>query len=506
MRGKLFFGSLLLLASVPSLVLADRPVTITFLHNNDLHAHIEPVTIARKKYGGYARIATLIKQYRASDPNPVFLNAGDVFQGTLYFNVYEGLADLSILNYMGVQAMAVGNHEFDRGPLPLATFGKNATFPLISSNINLDAEPSLKDLVKKSTVIDVAGEKLGIVGATTDSLLTIAVTGPTVTLNPLLNSIQKEVDALTSKGISKIVLLSHCGMEEDLALAKQLRNVDLIIGGHSHTPLGTPDLPGWPKARGPFPTIAKDATGRDVPVFQTWEWGKVLGRFKVDFDEKGQIVRLYDNAPIVVDESIAEDPTVRSMVEALRRPIAELQDKAVGETKSEILRSGKDSTAAQLIADAMLLATEKQGVVAAFTNGGGVRSGIDAGVITYGEVISVTPFSNTLVILDITGEQLLAALKHGVTEGGTLLPSVGTSYRRGSGGVSEVVIAGKPIDPKATYNICFNSFTAGGGDGHEVLKGIAKRTDTGIVDIEAMIEFIKAKSPLDLKPENRVKG
>jgi len=111
---------------------ADRPITVTILHNNDLHAHIEPTMIAKKPYGGYARIATLLKKYRATDPNPIYLNAGDTFQGTIYFNFYEGLADVAILNAMGLQAMALGNHEFDRGPKPLATFIQNATFPVLS--------------------------------------------------------------------------------------------------------------------------------------------------------------------------------------------------------------------------------------------------------------------------------------------------------------------------------------------------------------------------------------
>ncbi len=492
-----------------SFVVAQKPITITFLHNNDLHAHIEPTNIARKPYGGYARIATLLQRFRAQDKNVVFLNAGDVFQGTLYFNVYEGLADLSLMNLFAPTAMTVGNHEFDRGPAPLGKFAKGSSFgPLLAANLDVSGEPALKGMIEPSKVVEIDGEKLGIVGAITDDLLSISSPGPTVKVLPLEASVQKAVDALTAQGITKIVLLSHCGFGEDLQLAKKLKGVDLIIGGHSHTPLGIPALPGWPKAAGAYPTYAKGADGANIPVFQAWEWGKVLGRFKADFDAKGNLVKVTDNAPIVVDESIPEDPTAAAIIEALKKPIASLQNQPIGDTKVEIPRDrlpGGDRLMGNLIADAMLAATAKQGAVAAFTNTGGVRSSIDAGPITYGEAISVVPFNNTLVLLDLTGDELFRAIEFGVEKGGQLIPSRGTSYTVKGGQLVEVKIGGQVIDKAKTYRVCLNSFTASGGDGHEILKAAAgKRTDTGMVDIDAFVDFIKANSPLDPKSEGRI--
>src|SRR5690242_12879738 len=118
----------LLLTAIAS---ADKPIVVTFLHSNDMHAHVEGASIQKKLYGGYARQATLIKRLRASEPNVVLLNAGDTFQGTLYFNVYEGLADLAYMNAVGYDAMTLGNHEFDRGPVTLSNFVKRASFPVL---------------------------------------------------------------------------------------------------------------------------------------------------------------------------------------------------------------------------------------------------------------------------------------------------------------------------------------------------------------------------------------
>jgi len=502
------FAWILAVLATASAALADRPVTITFLHNNDLHSHIEPTIISRKPFGGYARIATLLKRFRAQDPNPIFLNGGDTCQGTLFYNVYEGMADVALLNAMGLDAMAAGNHEFDRGPKVFADFIKAATFPILSANVDAEADPDLKGLMKPSVVVTIGGEKLGIVGAMTPDLPEISSPGPNVKMKDLVSSLQAEVDKLTAEGVNKIVVVSHCGYGVERDYASKLRNVDIVIGGHSHTPLGTPELPGWPASRGPYPTVVKDATGRDVYVVQAWEWGKVLGRFKVDFDAKGEIVRFYDAAPIVVDETIPEDPVIASMVAAFKKPIAELQEQPIGNTANGISRdpiAGGERLMGNVLADAMLAATAGQGAVAAFTNSGGVRSSIEAGVITYGEAIAVAPFSNTLVILTLTGAELRAALEHGLTGGGLLLPSKGTSYKAQGGKITEAIIGGQPLDDTKTYKLCFNSFTASGGDGHNVLKNApGARTDTGIVDIDALVDFIKKNTPLDPKPEGRI--
>ncbi len=509
MRRPLALLSFALLASIG---LADRPITITFLHSNDLHAHIEPTLIRKVSYGGYARQATLIKQFRAKEKNVILLNAGDTFQGTFYFNVYEGLADLAILNALGYDAGTFGNHEFDHGPKTLAAYVKLATFPIVSANIDASGDPDLGPLVKPYTILTVGGERVGIVGATTPDASNISMPGPTIKFSEPFAPVQRAVDDLTKQGVNKIVLVTHIGYEEDQKLVARLHNVDLVVGGHSHSPLGTPTIDGWRNSEGPYPTLTKDADGVIVPIVQCYEWGKVFGEIKLSFDGNGHLLKVIEAKPIVVDKTIPEDPAIVSMIAAYMKPIAAQANAQVGSTVNAIPKEANaqgESLMANLIADSLLSAGQKGGAVAAFVNEGGVRASLEAGKITYGNAISVQPFGNTVVLLEVTGTELKAALEHG-TETGMLLPSHGTSYKiTGSqplgSRVSDVIIAGQPLDLSKTYRLAFHNFVSNGGDGHAVLKAAkGYRLDTGTLDIDALVDYLKAHSPLDLQPEGRV--
>jgi 5'-nucleotidase/UDP-sugar diphosphatase len=486
----------MLSALVLSVVAA--PFTLTVLHTNDMHAHFEPTRVSGKLLGGYARQATLIKRFRVSDPNVVLLNGGDTFQGTIFFNTYQGIADLAFMNAIGYDAMAVGNHEFDKGPEGLAAFANGAAFPILAANLDVTNEPLLSKRINLSATVRVGSETIGVVGAVTEELPTISFIGDNVKLRPLVASVQAAIDAFTAHGINKIVLVAHVGYREEQELAKSLRGVDVVVGGHSHTLLGSTGVEGLPT--GPdYPTVVKNRDGDTALVVQAWHWGLVLGRLQVTFDDAGKVAT-WTGAPVAVTDDIPEDPTIASMVRAFLIPIAAVKDKVIGSTAKEIAR-GDDQTMANLIADAQLEATKRFGSVAAFINAGGVRSGIDEGEITYGEALSVQPFGNTLVVMDVKGSELAAALARG--GGGTLHPSSGTTYTQGG---KDIVIAGQPFDPNKTYRITVNNFTAGGGDNHLELKGAqGARTDTGIVDVDALIECISKRSPLDLKPELRIR-
>jgi len=494
---------------IPTIAFADKPITITFFDTNDLHAHIKPTLIRGKTYGGYARIATIIREARAKDKNVVLLNAGDTFQGTLYFNTYEGLADGAILSAIGVDAGTVGNHEFDRGPDVLATYAASIGWPLTTANLDLTREPRLRGKIAKYVVIKVGGEKVGIVGAVTPDTPNISSPGPNIDFRDVVPTVQASVDELTSSGVNKIVVVTHCGYEEDQKMVTQLRDVDLVVGGHSHTALGTPEINGWMKSQGPFPTIIKDLKGVEVPIVQAYEWGKVLGKIQIEFDGKGKVKKIKEAKAIVIDDTIPEDSRIKALVAAFERPILAIQNAPVGEAKVSLdrERNDADSLMADIVADAMQAKTAPLGSVASFINKGGVRAAIEAGKITYGQAVSVMPFNNTFTLLDLTGAELKAALLEGVNsngQGGLLIPSDGTSYRV-VGGDIQVTIAGQPIDPAKTYRITLLGFTASGGDSHFILRDAkGRRVDTGLTDIDAFVDYLKAHSPLDPKPAGRV--
>lgn len=474
-------------------VLAAADFTTTILHVNDTHDRIEPTIIQGKPYGGMPRLATLVAQHRASEPNAIVLHAGDAFQGTLYFNVYEGLADLAFFNALPLDAMAVGNHEFDKGPGALSAFARGARFPLLSANLNVDAEPLLKGLIQPTTILTRGRERIGIVGAITPTLPTISNPGPNITLRDLNQSLQAEIDSLTRAGVNKIVLLTHVGYMEEQELARTLRNVDVIVGGHSHTLLGTTTAPGWPESRGPYPTVIDNPDKGKTLVVASWEGEKVLGRLQVTFDSRGRVKKWGTSQPIVVDETVPEDPALKALVEAFQKPIAQQRDRKIAEAGGAL----RGAELGRIIADGMLAATAKQNVVAALMNTGGVRAALEPGDITFGMAISVQPFNNTLVVMDLTGAQLKDTLEiRQVWTSSTLRYTFDAARPQGSR-VSGLLLNGQPVDPAVTYRITVNNFMAGGGDDFITLKNsTGYRLDTGLLDIDTFVDYLAAHSPV----------
>ncbi|RJF71983.1 multifunctional 2',3'-cyclic-nucleotide 2'-phosphodiesterase/5'-nucleotidase/3'-nucleotidase [Deinococcus cavernae] len=509
-----------LLPLVSALLLGSAvaaPFTMTVLHTDDLHGHLDPVKIGENTYGGYARQTTLIKQYAASDVNPLVLSGGDTFQGTLFYNVYQGLADVLFMNYQGYQAMAVGNHEFDNGPEALARFAQKAQFPLLASNIDVSTEPLLKDLIKPYAVLNVGGEKIGVIGAVTPDLPLISSPGPNVKMLELMASLKNSADALKAQGINKVVLVSHLGYSVEQQVAAAVPGIDLIVGGHSHTLLGTFDNKDFPKSEGPYPTIVQNPDGNKTLLVAAWEWGKVLGRIKVTFNDAGA-VDSWEGNPIPVSKDIAEDDTSRRMIATLSVPIANLRQQVVGNTGTglngnrEVVRK-RESTMANVLADAALAAAQPAGAQLAFVNGGGVRAGIDQGPITFEEAITVQPFGNSLSVLDLTGAQIRAALEHGVAtwsenKGQFLHVSKGVSYtfdlsKPAGSRVTAVTLNGQPLVDSQTYKVAMNNFTAGGGDGFTMFQG-AKRLDTGTLDVDILVNYLKANPTLSAQNEGRI--
>lgn len=492
--------------------------TLTVLHTNDMHARVEPAKVKGEFVGGYARQMTLLKKYMASDPNVLLINAGDTFQGTLFFNQYQGLADLAFMNAAGYRAMTLGNHEFDKGDAVLANFIRKANFPVLAANLDVTGDPDLNGLVKPSTVVEVAKQKIGIVGAITDTLMSISSPGKGVKMKPLVASIQTEIDALTKQGINKIIILTHIGYQEDVELAGKLKGADLIVGGHSHTFLSDDEVAPFGKPWGGYPTNVKALDGNTTYVVQAHEWGKLLGRLKVTFDDAGKVTKVFDAKPIKVDASIPEDPTIAAMVAAFNMPLAELKRKVVGEAPMGFANEssrGKETPMGDVIADAMVAMTKAQGAQIALMNAGGIRAAIEPGLITYDAAITVQPFSNTLVVLELTGDELYGAFDFGLGEtgdgsGGFLHTSKGVKVvferKKPEGSrVASISIDGKEVKRTDTVRVVTNSFLAGGGDGHLILKNAkGKRLDTGFIDIDALVDYLLNHKPLTQATEGRL--
>ncbi|MBS1765340.1 MAG: metallophosphoesterase [Bacteroidetes bacterium] len=267
------------LTGIPHLALAKHQITkITILHTNDVHSHIDPFPANDPKYpglGGVAQRAAIINDIRNREPNVLLFDAGDIFQGTPYFNFYGGEIELKLMSQMGYDAGTIGNHDFDHGVEGLAAQLKNATFPLICCNYNFKKTPMAGKTVPYK-VFEKSGVLIGVfgLGIELQGLVDKKMYGETVYNDPLENAAIVTHHLKYVEKCDLIICLSHLGYKykddkvSDEILAKKSLNIDLIIGGHTHTFINKP-------------YIYKNRDGKDVLVAQVGWAGIKLGR--IDF-------------------------------------------------------------------------------------------------------------------------------------------------------------------------------------------------------------------------------
>lgn len=502
--------------------------TMTIVHINDTHARLEPtggLTLGgqqNQRLGGFARVISLFDRLRGTATNPLFLHAGDVFQGTLYFNQYQGLADRYFMHRMGIRAMAPGNHEYNLGPDGLANFLNGVRFPVVSANTDVSREPKLAGRIKPYAVVSVGGQRVGIIGLTTPETSILSSPGPNVRFTDPVPATQQAVVELLARGVKNIVVLSHLGYPQDQELARRVTGVQVIVGGHSHTLLGQTPFPEL-RPGGAYPTIVKNPENKDVLVVQAWEWAKVVGRLQVTFNAQGELVA-HQGQVIPMAANLPEDRFALDAITAYGLPIAALRAQVVSRAavalngeRNDVRR--RETNLANLIADAMLWKTRQAGATIALQNGGGIRASIPAGNITVGQVNEVLPFGNTLTVLELKGSEILAALENGVSQweqiAGRFLSGVaGIRYtfdmgRPAGSRVTQAQVQTQtgfqPLDPNATYRVVTNSFTAGGGDGFTSFRDARGfRVDTGFSDAEVLIEYLRTQPSWEPRLENRI--
>ncbi|WP_375452529.1 bifunctional metallophosphatase/5'-nucleotidase [uncultured Devosia sp.] len=465
--------------------------TLNILHINDFHSRFDPITAtdsdcdaetdaAGECFGGIARLKTEIDAKRAQfkDANSILISAGDNFQGSLYYTTYKSKVVSDFFNQMGFDVVATGNHEFDDGPAEFLKFIEAAEFPIIGGNFDVSRSEELRGKIKGSFVVEIGGEKIGIIGATTEDTPEISSPGADVEFTDVIQYVRGASEALDAAGVDKIILLSHIGYTVDQQVAAALPLVDVIVGGHSHTLLSNTAE----GAAGPYPTMVANPDGVEVPVVQANQYGKYLGDIAITWDDNGVVTKA-EGEPFLIDASVKGDSDFASQLTALAGPIKEAMGVVIGTTTAAI-DGGRDTCRAQecqmgnLLADAILDRAADQGATIAFQNGGGVRASIEAGDITMGEVITVLPFSNTLATVQVSGADVIEALENGVSDvengAGRFAQVAGLKYafdlsKPAGSRVSQVMVktgdSFGPIDEDATYTVVTNNYVRAGGDG-----------------------------------------
>ncbi len=505
---------------------------LDILHINDFHSRIEPInktdsTCSAEEegknecFGGAARLLTAINQTRdarkAENRNVILLNGGDNFQGSLFYTTYKGATEAEVLNAMKFDAMTVGNHEFDDSDDVLATFLDKVQFPVVTANVVPSAAAKIGDRIKPLVILDVGGEKVGIVGAVTNETPEIASPGPNITIADDVAKITEAVQAVKAQGVNKIIALTHVGYPRDLSAIAKIPDVDVVVGGHTHTLLSNKAE----GAEGPYPTWVENG-GVRVPVVQASQYSRYLGDLKVVFDDNG-VVKEATGEPILIDSSFKPDEAMAARINELKAPLEELKKKVVGSAEAAIDGDRKNCRAKEcsmgnLLADAQLDRVKDQGITIAIQNGGGLRASIDAGEVTMGEVLTVLPFQNTIATFQLKGSDIVAALENGVSQvddgAGRFAQVAGLKYsfdrtKPVGSRVSDVQVKDGenfvPIDPNKTYGVVTNNYVRGGGDGYKVFATSAQNAyDFGPNLENAVADYLTANNPYKPYTDGRI--
>jgi len=470
---------------------------LTIVHTNDTHSRIE----AGKYAGmGFAKIATKVKQLREKNPNVLVVDAGDTFHGQTIASIVKGESIVKVMNAIGYDAMAPGNHDFNYGQERLVELEGITDFPILAANvIKEDGKPLLKPYIIK----EVGGLKVGIFGLATPD--TTYMTHPKnvegLTFNDPIAVAKEMIKELEDKA-DIIVALTHLGLDESssvtsVKVAEEVKGIDIMVDGHSHT------------------TLPEGKKVNDTLIVQTGEYDKNLGIVDLVYED-GKIKSVA--ASLLTKEEaaeLAEDEAVVAVVADIKAENEKVTSVVVGKTDIHLdgeradVRTG-ETNLGNLIASAMLKLTEAD---IAFTNGGGIRASIETGEITKGEVITVLPFGNYVVVKEMKGSDIWAALEHGIDsypEAKGAFPHVaGMTFefdpsKEAGSRLVKVMVGEKPLDPEKTYKFVTNDFLAAGGDGYKMFADDKILGEYPGLD-EVLIEHIQKYGTEDAKVEGRAK-
>ena len=403
--------------------------------------------------------------------------------------------------------MAVGNHEFDDGDEGLAKLADGVSFPVISGNIDVSSSNILAGKVADHVILEVGGEKIGIVSALAVDTVETSSPSDAVIFSDEIENLQHDVDMLNEMGVTKIIALNHVGVTKDMAIAEAVSGLDAVVGGHSHTLFSNEEGSEYA-----YPTMVGN-----VPVVQAYAYSKYVGHLVLNFDDDGNLLDASGDT-MLLDASVEEDAEIKARIAELAGPIEEMKARVVADAADEIIGAREECRAREcamgsLIADAMLDRVAGQGIDIAIQNGGGIRASIDAGEVTMGEVVTVLPFQNTLSTFEITGETLLAALENGVSqmeEGAGRFPQVaGMTYtvdpsKPAGERIVDAMVGGEAIDPAATYGAVSNNYVRNGGDGYSMFEDAANAYDYGPDLADVLAEYMAVASPFTPYTDGRI--
>lgn len=473
---------------------------ITILTVNDFHGAL----IQDNRNPGAIRLAHYLKDEFVLNPEgTLIVSAGDMFQGTIDADLLKGEPIVAIMNNIGFDAMAIGNHEFDWGIETLRERAQQAHFPFLAANVFEKSSQTLLPFAKPYIILDRKGVKIAVIGIATpetaykahpDVVSGYRFADPAKTVNALLPELKRQ-------GTDVIIVLSHLGCEPDTRtntlrgeaalLAKRLSGVAAIITGHSHTKLA--------------------GTVNGIPVIQAAYNGRSVGKVNLVYSrEAKKVISAVTSVADVPLEGLAGDLAVSAIVQAAQSQTAVLKGMVLGDAKVRLSHNRYELSPLGQWASDMLKKAGKTDV--AFLNGGSIRTGELFGPITKASLYELMPFDNRLLVIEMTGREIMNALEYGIDNqkvGMLQFSGLMVTYdysRPVNKRVTHAVLTnGRKLERNESYKVAVNDFLFAGGDGFTMFTAGRSPVDTHVSIREIIEQAISQAGQLAPEQDGRLK-
>jgi len=529
---KRLFVSLLVIASL--VTARDNPTKKIYLfYTNDIHGGIaaKEATFLNPNFppmlGGGASAAAVINKYRAiaEQNGDIFLlvDGGDIFQGTPLGTRSEGQAIIDYMNAVGYDAAAAGNHDFDLGKEAFVDMVKTANFPLLSANIFDENTGEVWEHVKPWIMLERGGLKIGLFGLSTEATenMSFAEHIRGLDFKSEKPAAEKAIKELRDAGADLVIGVTHLGLPYDteegyqelleadrqnvqkdsylnaMELAHYVPGIDILMGGHIH--------------RG-YPEPWVDPINHTL-CFQEYGNGGNLGMAIIEVDMATKTIADYtlpgrgDGLLLLTEDQFWPDPDVRKMIEAYQAKVEKGFDEVIGLTETALTRGQGESPMNNLICDAIVEAADAD---FSFSNFGGIRSDLQIGPLTPRDVFTVLPFGNSIVVIKMKGsflrdlfESKLEGNRSGLAIGGGKI--VFDTERPDGEKITEFMVGGEALDPDKEYFVAMSDYLAEGNSGLSMLESVPEQNiaRTGILLRDAVTEYIRKHTPLNIKSDGR---
>jgi len=517
--------------------------TLNIVHMNDVHAHFDEISLNAGRchqenlekdecFGGMARMFTAIQQLMNKSPNnTLLLNAGDYFQGTMWFSEFKYEPVVEFGNLLNWTTMGLGNHDFDLGSEDLAKFSTQTNYDLLACNMKQNESDVAQIDFKPSKIVEVNDVLIGIIGYVTTHTPNITASHlPTLTFLDEIENIQKEATRLKSLGVDIIIALGHSGYVKDQEIAEKVPDVDIVVGGHSHSFLYTGEVSTnmVEIVEGDFPTYIRQPSGKVVPVVQVYKYSKYLGYLTLHFNQEGELLKPENGKGVstadvvLIDKTFPRNEWIETKLNYYRDQLSEYYP-SLGSTEvllEKIL--SQESNIGNVLTDAMAKYSKWNDTNIAFINDGGIRGTIEIGDITGEDIIGVLPFGNTVDRVTMYGRSIKGLFEEyakGLCVDQSCVPPTflqmsglkvvydiysNVSIDRVTSVKDRCGDAWCDLEMDKLYPVALISFLANGGSYLYNFPDWIESREIGDLDYDSFKKYVQETSPITMATEGRI--